>query len=67
MAKLLKLSLIETEELRGNGKEESPYRRVKQLFTEDGILVLEYDVHTDKTTMTANLLEHLGWISTSIK
>jgi hypothetical protein len=62
MAKIIKLELIETEEPRGEGTTESPSRLVKRLYSPDGDCVLEYDVYQDQTTMTANLLAHLGWI-----
>ena len=63
MARLLTLQLIETAELKGDGTEKAPYRRVQQLFSSDGTLLLQYDPHKDETTMTANLLTHLKWIA----
>lgn len=62
MAKLIKLELIETETSRGDGTEKSPSRLVKQLFTTDGTLVLEYDPFEDKTRMVGSLLVELKWI-----
>lgn len=59
MAKLQKIELIYTEEkLAGDGKVD-PYRRVHQWFTTEGTLVLEYDPHTDQTSMIANLIPYL--------
>lgn len=59
MAKLLNLQLIYCEEkLAGDGKKD-PLRRIKQWFSPGGTLLLEYDMATDKTTMTINLIEYL--------
>ena len=35
--------IITENELRGNGTKESPYRRVLQVWTKDGILIAEKD------------------------
>ncbi|CAL67420.1 hypothetical protein [Christiangramia forsetii] len=41
MAKIIEL--IETDDLRGTGKPEDPWRRVKQYFTKEGELLFELD------------------------
>lgn len=41
MAKLIQV--IETDDLRGNGTEGKPYRRVKQFFSTEGELLAEVD------------------------
>lgn len=37
------IELIYTEERRGTGKDDDPVRMCKQLWTKDGLLVLDYD------------------------
>lgn len=65
MAKLLNLQIIFSEEkLVGDGKTE-PYRRVRQYFSTDGTLLLEYDNLTDKSSMVINLIRHLEKLSDS--
>lgn len=68
MAHLLKpIQFIKGEEkLAGNGKDD-PFRRIEQYFTVDGVLVLEYDHHLDKITMTTNMLEELRKLSATTK
>lgn len=62
MTQLLNLQFIETERVIGGSTEGNPSRIVRQLFTPDGQLVLEYDPYEEKTLMIANLLKHLNWI-----
>ena len=40
-AKVIKV--IETEELKGNGSEKNPYRRIKQFWTLKGAFIMEND------------------------
>ena len=47
MAKIVEL--IETDDLRGEGVEGSPYRRVTQYFTKEGELLFEIDPQSNKT------------------
>lgn len=44
MARIIKLIEVKTE-IRGTGEPNNPIRKLYQLFTEDGDLVLEYDPH----------------------
>jgi hypothetical protein len=41
LAKLI--TVIESEEMRGNGKDDTPYRKVRQFWTVDGELLVEQD------------------------
>jgi hypothetical protein len=48
MAKIIEL--IYTEKRTGTGKEESPMRLVKQLWTKDGELVASHDPYTGESS-----------------
>ncbi len=40
------IEFIETDEVKGNGTEGEPWRRVRQLWTKDGVKVAEFDPFT---------------------
>lgn len=64
MPKLITVQLIATTVLRGSGKtDDDPKRSVEQWFSPDGVLVLEYDIEMDKTSMAFNMVEHLRVIT----
>lgn len=56
--KLITLTLlVNEEELRGDGTELDPYRRIIVAEMLDGKQVVEYDPHTNEIAMTENLVE----------
>ena len=56
MAQVIKL--IISDDLRGKGVEGDPYRRVKQLWTLDGVLIAEDDDCIDKQFFYSNKLNY---------
>jgi hypothetical protein len=63
MAKLIKPTIIYSEERTGKGVDGDPVRLVRQWFSGDGTLLLSYDGYKDETYGAINMVDFLSKLS----